>query len=186
MSARASHQCAGQSVETWHGMTEADDEVALPTELDTVTCPRYLMVGKDKSTVRYVGKGNHAHDFGAIRANLPAPRGCALYYFEVTVVDAGQRGCVAIGLADANVQLDRQPGCEPNSYAYFGEDGRKYHDSERGEVYGPGFVQDDVVGCGLLCAEREIFFTKNGKHLGVAFDGVGLSRLPPRLTPPPP
>ena len=74
--------------------------------------------------------------------------------------------CPTGGLADGAFLLNRQPGWEPNSYAYFGEDGRKYHDSERGEVYGPGFVQDDVIGCGLLCAEREIFFTKNGKFAG--------------------
>ena len=33
----------------------------------------------------------------------------------------------------------------------------------------------DVVGCGIHLGRREIFFTRNGKHLGVAFEDVDLS-----------
>jgi len=60
-------------------------------------------------------------------------------------------------------------GWEPNSYAYHGYDGRRYVDSERGEQYAPRFGTGDVIGCGLLAERREIFFTKNGAHLGIAF-----------------
>ena len=129
---------------------------------------------KDKLEVRYVGKGNHSHDVGAIRADRPCPQRRVLYYFEVTVLDAGLRGSIAVGLADSTLQLCRQPGWEPNSYGYHGADGRKYTDSERGESYGPAFTTGDVVGCGVLClSRRQVFFTKNGRHLGDAFVGVG-------------
>ncbi|KAL3930645.1 MAG: hypothetical protein SGPRY_001452 [Prymnesium sp.] len=88
------------------------------------------------------------------------------------------RGCISIGLADGHFLLNRRPGWEAHSYAYLGEDGKRYHDCERGEPYGPTFGAGDVVGCGLLCERREIFFTKNGEHLGVAFSDVTCSLYP--------
>ena len=206
------HQPAGKSSSSWHGLVEADDPTEpLPLELNTIDAPRCLGVAKDKRSVKYLGKGNHSLDCGACRTEWPCPRRSLVYYFEVTVVDAGLRGSVAIGVADGSFPLNRQPGWEPNSYAYHGHDGRRYSDSERGEPYGPRFGSGDVrpapphptqphptpdtphacvgkhdaphplpsrlqvIGCGLLSERRELFFTKNGKHLGVAFspiDGV--------------
>ena len=57
-------------------MLEADDPCEpLPTVLNTVDHPSFLQVGKDKRTVRYVGKGNHSQDVGTIRcATRPGPR----------------------------------------------------------------------------------------------------------------
>jgi len=155
-----------------------DTKTPLPTLLDTISTQRYLSVAKDKLSVKYVGKGNHTQDFGAIRSDFPCPQRCALYYYEMTIVDAGVRGCIAFGLCDGNFPLNRPPGLEPRSYAYHGEDGRKFSDSERGESYGPGFTTGDVVGCGLLCGSREVFFTKNGTHLGVAFTAVCAGLFP--------
>ena len=154
------------------------DHEERPSELDVANRPRSLVVCKDKLTIRYVGKGNHSHDAGSMRANHPCPKRCVLYYFELTVLDAGTRGCISIGLADQFFQLNRRPGWEVNSYAYLGEDGRKYNDCERGESYGPPFGVGDVIGCGLLCDRREIFFTKNGEHLGVAFGDVPCALYP--------
>ena len=104
-----------------------------------------------------------------------------MYYFEVTIVDGGSRGSIAIGLADGSFALNRQPGWEPNSYGYHGYDGRRYADSERGEHFAPRFGTGDVVGCGLLAARREVFFTKNGQHLGVAFAEIAPGRYYPTV-----
>ena len=159
---------------TYYETVERDEPEPLPSELNTVSKHHALQASKDKLEVRYVGKGNHSHDVGAIRADRPCPQRRVLYYFEVTVLDAGLRGSIAVGLADSTLQLCRQPGWEPNSYGYHGADGRKYTDSERGESYGPAFTTGDVVGCGVLClSRRQVFFTKNGRHLGDAFVGVG-------------
>ena len=175
------HQIAGKAGCTWHGVAHEDDATEpVPRELNTTDHPRFLAVSKDKLTVRYVGRGNHSQDVGAVRTDWPCPQRCLLYYFEVTVEDSGTRGSIAVGMADAAFHLNRQPGWEANSYAYHGYDGRRYNDSERGEQYGPRFGAGDVIGCGLLTERREIFFTKNGENLGVAFSGIS-GRLHPTV-----
>ena len=78
----------------------------------------------------------------------------------------------------ALVRLSRQPGWEPNSYGYHADDGHKFHNSGKGEDYGPNFVQGDTVGAGIHLENREIFFTKNGKKLGVAFQNVKATLYP--------
>jgi hypothetical protein len=40
------------------------------------------------------------------------------------------------------------------------------------EDYGTAFTKNDVIGCGLNSKEGTVFFTKNGKYLGVAFKNV--------------
>jgi len=42
----------------------------------------------------------------------------------------------------------------------------------RGESYAEPFTKGDTIGCGLYYVKQEIFFTKNGKYLGVAFKKV--------------
>ena len=167
-------QPAGSASAVWHGLVEEDDpSEPLPSELNTVDHPalRFLSVSKDKLTVRYIGRGNHSQDVGAIRTEWPCPQRSLVYYYEVHIADSGSRGAIAVGLADKAFCLNRQPGWEQNSYAYHG-DGRRYAETERGENYGPRFATGDIIGCGLLSERREVFFTKNGTHLGVAFTDV--------------
>ena len=45
-------------------------------------------------------------------------------------------------------------------------------------LWGGRFTSDDVIGCGLHFRTREIFFTKNGKNLGVAFTEPGHAYYP--------
>ena len=125
-----------------------------------------------------MGKGTHSNDVGAIQADSPVPSDVLMYYYEVTVLDAGDRGVIAVGFADFHFRLSRQPGWEPNSYGYHADDGNKFHNSGKGEDYGPSFVQGDTVGAGIHLENREIFFTKNGKKLGVAFQNVKATLYP--------
>eukprot|EP00898_Chlorokybus_atmophyticus_P007569 jgi/Chlat1/7813/Chrsp66S07270 len=150
-----------------------DDES--PTELNTLNFGKFLEVDKDKLSCRYRGPdipNHHGNDVGAIQANRPVPTRRMVYYFELTVVDAGERGCIAIGFTDSTFNFKRQPGWEANGYGYHGDDGRKYHASGKGEAYGPTFTTGDTVGAGLHLQNHEIFFTKNGKMLSVAFRDV--------------
>ena len=122
--------------------------------------------------MQYVGKGSHHNDVGAVQSDCPVPLNLEAYYFEFTVVDGGDRGCIVLGFSDAGFKLSRQPGWEPNSYGYHGDDGRKYHSSGGGEEYAPPYGAGDTVGAGYHLGKQEIFFTKNGKYLGTAFTGV--------------
>ena len=50
---------------------------------------------------------------GSIQANCAVPRRRRLYYYEITVKDAGDRGCIAIGFAPPDYKPGRQPGSVP-------------------------------------------------------------------------
>uniref|UniRef100_A0A914LPU9 Uncharacterized protein n=3 Tax=Meloidogyne TaxID=189290 RepID=A0A914LPU9_MELIC len=122
----------------------------------------FLRVTKRKGT------NQNSKDAAAVRANRPIPRSCIVYYFEITVVSKGQDGFMGIGLSEKNVSLNRLPGWDPISYGYHGDDGNFFSSSGKGVEYGPTFTTGDVIGCGLNFVTRQLFFTKNGQHLGVA------------------
>ena len=79
--------------------------------------------------------------------------------------------CVAIGLGSTAFPLSgRQPGWDYHSFGYHSDDGRFFHGSgTRSHSFGPRFGVGDVVGCGMSLSTRQIFFTLNGRFLGIAF-----------------
>ena len=79
--------------------------------------------------------------------------------------------CIAIGVGSKDFPLiGRQPGWDAHSYGYHSDDGRLFHGSgTRSAAYGPRFGANDVIGCGVCVHSRKIFYTLNGKFLGVAF-----------------
>ena len=64
------------------------------------------------------------------------------------------------------------PGWFAGSYGYHGDDGNKFEGSlmGMGKPYSENYGKGDVVGCGWDIANDCIFFTKNGRYLGVAFE----------------
>jgi hypothetical protein len=58
------------------------------------------------------------------------------------------------------------PGWEKGSWAYHGDDGNLFLEEGRGVKYGDTYGTGDVIGCGADYEENELFFTKNGEHLG--------------------
>jgi len=89
----------------------------------------------------------------------------------VIIINSGAKGAISIGLTSKK-SLEIQPGTEEGTYSYLGPEGKKFHNSYRGENYGEQFTTGDIIGCGVHYNRQEIFFTKNGKHLGVAFKKV--------------
>ncbi|KAI7842482.1 hypothetical protein COHA_003836 [Chlorella ohadii] len=152
-----------------------------PSELNTQSLT-FLEVGKDKLSVRYNGPAQHDNDVGSIQSNNPVPLRRLVYYFEITVKEASG-GSISLGFSDRNFKQGRHPGFEPHSYGYRGDTGRKHHSTlpVRGEEYGPSFGPGDVIGAGIHLTKHEIFFTKNGEHLGVAFRNVGGHPLFPTI-----
>ena len=58
------------------------------------------------------------------------------------------------------------PGWDNGSWGYHGDDGKKFADMSTGRAYGPMYGTGDVIGCGTNLQTGDVFFTKNGKHLG--------------------
>lgn len=82
--------------------------------------------------------------------------------------------CIAVGLASkqfpAHIAL---PGWDQHSYGFHSDDGAIFHGKgQKVAPYGRVFGVGDTVGCGIHYPTRSIFFTLNGKYLGVAFEGV--------------
>ncbi|KAI8467332.1 MAG: SPRY-domain-containing protein [Monoraphidium minutum] len=141
-----------------------------PTELSSTQHGPHLEISKDRLSAKYTGDGRH--DVGGIQANRAVPAKALLYYFEATVLDGGELGKIGVGFTPKDVKLTRQPGWEPGSYGYHGDDGMRYAASGKGEEYGPRFGVGDTVGAGLHLGRNEIFFTKNGNKLRTAFTNV--------------
>ncbi|CAG9537828.1 unnamed protein product [Cercopithifilaria johnstoni] len=132
-----------------------------------------LVVTNDYRNVAYADSGDpnqelNAKDAAAVRADHPIPITCGVYYFEVTIVCSGAECCMGVGLCERNVDLNRLPGWDRASYGYHGDDGNFFCSSGTGHAYGPTFKMNDVIGCGVDFVRKSIFFTKNGRHLGIA------------------
>jgi hypothetical protein len=87
-----------------------------------------------------------------------------LFCFSVSLLN--DRRYMGIGLSKSEVQLNRLPGWDKNSYGYHGDDGHSFCCSGTGQTYGPTFTTGDVIGCCWNLIENICFYTKNGFNLG--------------------
>ncbi|KAJ0159277.1 Ran-binding protein 9 [Colletotrichum tanaceti] len=156
-----------------------DDEAfaPLPTRWNSLDKYGALDILSDGLEVRYIGPRGQTerdHEAFCIRADNPMPPQCGIYYFEVNVL-SGKRDdmTIVIGFSGKSVGLARPPGWEADSWGYHSDDGHCYAGQTAGKPYGPSFTASDVIGCGVNFRTGEVFFTKNGVHLGTAFREVG-------------
>lgn len=131
-------------------------------------------------TVVYEGPNDDEKNACSVRTHVPVPSNAiALFYFEVTVDNAGMRGNIGVGLCGKSVKLEKMPGWEAGSYGYHGDDGMVFRQSGRtGHKYGPKYTTGDTVGCCWDMVDNTVFFTKNGEFLGKAFDSPKESLYP--------
>ncbi|CEO95792.1 B30.2/SPRY domain-containing protein [Plasmodiophora brassicae] len=140
--------------------------------------PSYIEVFRDGLSLRFSSTlSQKPSDFvSAIRGSRPIPScSCNVFYYEVTIVEAGQRGAITIGLADETADLMHRPGVDPSSVGYSATDGKVYSGQLSGKDYGPTFTTNDVVGCGISFYTNDIFFTINGRSLSTA---CSMKKLP--------
>ncbi|NXI14919.1 SPRY3 protein, partial [Irena cyanogastra] len=91
------------------------------------------------SVLEYVGKGKSIVDVGLAQARRPlSPRS---HYFELEILDPGEKCYIALGVARKGVPLIR--GVPP-------DDGKLFHGSGVGDPFGPRCYKGDVMGCGIM------------------------------------
>ncbi|CAJ2502920.1 Uu.00g103140.m01.CDS01 [Anthostomella pinea] len=152
---------------------DSDQPVApLPTRWSTQDKSIGLEVSVDGLEVKYNqtvrNSREQEHEVCSIRANHPMPTQAGIYYFEVILM--GKRRdetTVCIGFLGKNVNLNRPPGWEPESWGYHGDDGDVYSGGNVGKRYKDTFGVGDVVGCGVNFRTGQVFFTKNGISQGM-------------------
>ncbi|PKY40020.1 SPRY-domain-containing protein [Rhizophagus irregularis] len=98
------------------------------------------------------------------------------YYYEITILSNpnNNKTIIAIGLATKNYPTNRLPGCDTHSVGFHSDEGRKFHNekytgSKYAEKWGD---KNDVIGCGYCRKTGQVFFTKNGENLGIAYTGL--------------
>lgn len=153
-----------------------------PVAFSDVDMAKHLECSQDGLSVTYNGPGREEKDAASIRANSAIPStGIAIFYFEITIDDQGQTGRIGVGLCDRDVNLEKMPGWESGSYAYHGDDGLLFRQTGiSGTSYGPKYGTGDTIGCCWNLVDNRVFFTKNGKNLGTAFDNLS-GRLYPTV-----
>ncbi|PWA24311.1 hypothetical protein CCH79_00018700, partial [Gambusia affinis] len=127
---------------------------------------RCMRLQKDGDTLSYQG---NSEEVGCYVAGHPLSKGNC--YFEVTIVDTGVRGTIAVGLVPRFYRLDHQPGWLPYSVAYHADNGKLYNGNPVGKQFGPKCARGDRIGCGIHSENTEaglttVFFTKNGREVG--------------------
>ncbi|ELR23232.1 Dual specificity protein kinase [Acanthamoeba castellanii str. Neff] len=142
----------------------------MPRELDPLACGSSLKLHEANTVVEYTN--SHDGINGLVLADHPFNPTQKVSYFEMEVVDRGQKGWIAIGLSVFDYPLTHHPGWRRGSWGYHGDDGRKFGESGTGEPFGPSYTTGDVIGVGLHHQRKELFFTKNGFFLGVGFVGI--------------
>ena len=125
---------------------------------------------KDKENFTY-------RNVGSVRSSNGIPSTCNLYYFEMKVIDEGEYGIIGIGLTSKGSKLNRMPGWNKYTIGYHGDNGKVYKGKRNGSKYGPSFGVGDIVGCGLDLEHNTVFFTKNGRSIGVAISNWPNNKL---------
>lgn len=148
------------------------EKILYPTTFNPDDCGVKLRLLKTRLTVEYQADEDSEKNACSVRTDVPIlETGLKLFYYEVTVDDAGMRGNVGIGLCAKECDLSKLPGWEKANWGYHGDDGMLFIQSGRtGHKYGPKYTTGDVVGCWVDMVNKVVFFTKNGQHLGKAFD----------------
>jgi len=155
-----------------------EEETPLPRAWSTKDKFAYIGLSQNNLRVHYKGHGKTHKDASSVRATHPIPTPCGIYYYEVKIVSKGRDGYMGVGLCNHGVNMNRLPGWDKHSYGYHGDDGHSFCSSGHGQAYGPTFTTGDIIGCGINLVDGSCFYTKNGHHLGVAFQDLPSNLYP--------
>ncbi|KAH8034981.1 hypothetical protein HPB51_003822 [Rhipicephalus microplus] len=85
--------------------------------------------------LEYSGRGTSMVDVGL--AQTRSPLSTTNHYFELEILDPGEKCCIAIGLAHRDYPRYRHPGWNEGSIAYHADDGKIFVGSGVGSRFGP-------------------------------------------------
>lgn len=125
-----------------------EDESAMMVDGHEEDWSRLYDVRVSGALLEYVGKGKSIMDVGLAQARLPLTTRC--HYYEVEIIDAGEKCYIALGLARRDYPKNRHPGWSRGSVAYHADDGKLFQGSGVGDVFGPRCFKGDVMGCGIM------------------------------------
>uniref|UniRef100_A0A1D1XYM9 Protein ssh4 n=1 Tax=Anthurium amnicola TaxID=1678845 RepID=A0A1D1XYM9_9ARAE len=107
---------------------------------------------------------------------LQPPTDSWFFYYEITIISNpnNDKTTIAIGLATKPYPAFRLTGCNSNSVGYHSNEGKKFHnDGLTGTKYAEKWGEvGDVIGCGYYPNTGQVFFTKNGKNMGITYTGL--------------
>lgn len=98
--------------------------------------------------LEYSGRGTSMVDVGL--AQTRSPLSTTNHYYELEILDPGEKCCIAIGLAHRDYPRYRHPGWNEGSIAYHADDGKIFVGSGVGTRFGPRCQKGDIMGCGIL------------------------------------
>lgn len=101
----------------------------------------------DGLTLEYDGDGLNKQDVGIAQANFRLTP--TNHYFEMEILDSGQEGWVALGLAKTTYPLTKHPGWAEGSVGYHADNGHLYKETGQGDPFGPTCTAGDIMGCGI-------------------------------------
>ncbi|KAK7884431.1 hypothetical protein WMY93_027554 [Mugilogobius chulae] len=125
-----------------------EDESAMMVDSHEDEWGRLYDIRATGTVLEYVGKGKSIMDVGLAQARLPLSTRC--HYYEVEIVDAGEKCYIALGLARQDYPKNRHPGWSRGSVAYHADDGKLFHGSGVGDAFGPRCFKGDIMGCGIM------------------------------------
>uniref|UniRef100_UPI00398F1131 SPRY domain-containing protein 3-like n=1 Tax=Pristiophorus japonicus TaxID=55135 RepID=UPI00398F1131 len=125
------------------------------------------------SVLEYAGKGKSIMDVGLAQAKLPLST--RSHYFEVEIVNPGEKCYIAVGVARKDYPKQRHPGWNQGSVAYHADDGKIFYGSGVGHPFGPRCYKGDIMGCGIMFP-RDFHLDSEGECDNEGKEGLGGSK----------
>jgi len=135
-----------------------------------------LELSENNTYVKHIGLIDN-ECWASVRSNMPISNRHQVYYYEVKIIFRRSEwpNFGAIGYCTRHMELSNRPGYSKNSSGYCNYTGDHY---EHGNWthYGPSYEVGDVVGCCINFIDKKVFYTKNGKNLGMT--GIAIPDQP--------
>ncbi|EXX62680.1 Ear1p [Rhizophagus irregularis DAOM 197198w] len=136
-------------------------EISFNAQSDIMIQTNYPLPNAFKKDTSYISLSPSSEDY---------------YYYEITILSNKNidETIIAIGFATKNHSTDRLPGCDTHSVGFHSDEGRTFHnEGYTGSKYAEKWGEvNDIIGCGYCPNTGQVFFTMNGKYLGIAYTGL--------------